>query len=72
MNKSLISRAMRELANHRWAQPGASNPGRPRSTDRCPCGKYTKHTAQIRHHDCHEPSASGATSPPSGRKFAGA
>jgi hypothetical protein len=52
MSKSLISRAMRELANRRWAKPGATNSGRPRSSDRCPCGKYTKHTAALRKHVC--------------------
>lgn len=26
--------------------------GRPRAEDRCPCGKYSKHTAELRRHVC--------------------
>jgi len=26
--------------------------GRPRSEDRCACGQFTKHTAQLRRHVC--------------------
>jgi hypothetical protein len=52
MPESLISRAMRELAKRRWSDPKATNPGRPRKADRCPCGKYTTHTAKLRHHAC--------------------
>jgi hypothetical protein len=26
--------------------------GRPKSADRCPCRKYTIHTAQVRRHKC--------------------
>jgi len=52
MKKSQISAVMSELARRRWAKPGASGPGRPRSADRCPCGRFTKHTAALRKHVC--------------------
>lgn len=64
MNRTLISRAMRQLARQRWAKPGATNPGRPRSKDRCPCGKYTKHTAAIRKHSCSPPETQSPLMPP--------
>jgi len=52
MKDSQISAVMRTLARRRWAKPGATASGRPRSRDRCPCGRYTKHTAALRKHVC--------------------
>jgi len=32
-----------------------AGPGRPRSEDRCPCGKFTKPRAEARNHVCEAP-----------------
>ena len=55
------NKAAVELAKTRWANPNADRNylrqvgklgGRPRSADRCPCGKYTRRYAAARNHEC--------------------
>lgn len=36
----------------RVTKTGGHNGGRPLKTDRCPCGRFTVHTARTRHHRC--------------------
>ena len=47
-SKSDVSRVMSALSRKRKAKKG----GRPKSEDRCPCGKYTAEYAQRRNHRC--------------------
>ena len=49
----------RELAGRRKRPSGGNHGGRPKSAERCPCGRYSLPTARRRHHtNCAAPQIS--------------
>lgn len=50
ISKAELSRAMAAIARKR--KPDQRKGGRPKSTDRCECGRYTKTYALTRNHRC--------------------
>jgi hypothetical protein len=54
VTQATISAVMSALSRRRTAEQRKGGPGRPKSPDRCSCGKYTRSYAEKRGHACEE------------------
>jgi len=54
VTQATISAVMSALSRRRTPKQRRGGPGRPKSPDRCPCGKYTRSYAARRGYECEE------------------